>query len=170
MDILHFLKSHHDAITAACSQLETTTCINQRRLEFAALTQRLEAYMTLEQDYLYPEIAGLFPGADNLVAIGAANAAIIDRHLKSLAKLWSKSGEEQPDFAPHLAELHAVLVKHFEQEEQILMPKMRTLMRTEDREDLGQVFADAEADGLAALLFKAKDKVKTAAVGSRKRA
>ena len=40
---------------------------------------------------------------------------------------------------------------HFDQEEQNLMPKMRLHIRTEEREDLGQVFADAEAELLIAL-------------------
>ena len=166
MDILQFLKSRHDAIRGACGQLESTVGGQPRRREFDNLTSVLEAYMGLERDYLYPEIGGLFPGSDSLVVIGSANAAIIDKRLKALAKLWSKGGEEQAGFGVQLVALKGALLKHFEQEEQILMPKMRAVMRTEDREDLGQVFADLESEGLAAGL----EKVKSPMTGTRKRA
>ena len=166
MDILQFLKSRHDAIRLSCGQLESAAEGQQRRSEFDNLISVLEAYMGLERDYLYPEIGDLFPGSDSLVAIGSANAAIIDKRLKALVKLWSKGGEEQAGFGVQLVALKAALLKHFEQEEQILMPKLRAAMRTEDREDLGQVFADLESEGLAAGLEQAKAKL----TGARKRA
>jgi hypothetical protein len=50
-----------------------------------------------------------------------------------------------------LQEFQLALTMHFDQEEQNLMPKMRMHIRTEEREDLGQVFADAEAEVLIAL-------------------
>ena len=61
-------------------------------------------------------------------------------------KLVAKPVAEQDGYDKRLVELKDAFLKHFDQEERVLMPKLRSLMRTEDREDLGQVFIDAKAE------------------------
>ena len=106
----------------------------------------LQVHLVLEKDYLYPEIAGLFGGSEALVAGSLANATMIGKRLKSLMKMVSKTVAEQESYPKRLSELHESVLSHLEQAEQALMPKMRLMIRTEDREDLGQVFIDVKAE------------------------
>lgn len=146
MDILHFLKTQHDLAREVLTRVEQADGIKARRHHLDDLTKELTAHLMLEKDYLYPELAGLFAGADALVTVGLANGALIGRRLKTLVKLAGKSAAEQDGYDKRLAELRESMLKHFDLEEQTLMPKVRALIRTEDREDLGQVFAEAKVD------------------------
>ena len=151
MDILHYLKTHHDSIRTTCESLWQAKAVKERKAQLEALVKATEVYLTLERDFLYPEISGLFAAADSLIEAAETNAANVDKGLKSLVKYASGAGFDAAVFATRLQELQLALTMHFDQEEQNLMPKMRMHIRTEEREDLGQVFADAEAEVLLAL-------------------
>jgi hypothetical protein len=86
-----------------------------------------------------------------LVDLGLANAAVITKRLKTLVKLAAKPAAEQDGYDKRFAELKEGVLKHLDCEEQQLMPKMRYLIRTEDREDLGQVSLDVRDDVLKSL-------------------
>jgi iron-sulfur cluster repair protein YtfE (RIC family) len=151
MDVLHFLKSHHDTIREGFDRLAHAEGVKARRSALDDLARDIQVHVALEKDYLYPEISGLFAGADVLVTTGLANGTVIGKRLKVLTKLAGKTASEQGEFPKRQAELKDAVIKHFEQEEQTLMPKMRSLIRTEEREDLGQVFMDVKAEVLASL-------------------
>jgi hypothetical protein len=151
MDCLHFIKTQHDALRSALSNLAAADGVKVRRTLVDDLARDVQVYVTLEKDYLYPEISGLFPGADVIAAAGVANGAALIRRIKALKTLVAKNASEQDGYPKRLKELEEALFKHFEQEEQVLMPKMRSLIRTEDREDLGQVFLEVQSEILAAL-------------------
>lgn len=144
MDVLHFLKSDHDAIRTGLDRLDKSDGLKVRRAVLDELARRVQVHMVLERDYLYPEIAELFAGVDALVAIGLANASQISRRMKVLVKLLGQPASEQAGYPKRLDELRESVLQHFEHEEQNLLPKLRYLIRTEDREDLGQVFMDAQ--------------------------
>lgn len=150
MDVLHFLKSHHDSVRRGLISLSDADGVKARRAAFDELARDVQVHLSLEKDYLYPEISGLFSGAEALVTAGLASGVVIGRRLKVIAKLVAKTSAEQGEFPKRLAELREAVLKHLEQEEQSLMPKMRSMIRTEEREDLGQVFMDVKADVLAA--------------------
>jgi hypothetical protein len=150
MDVLHFLKTNHDTIRAELARLVELDGVKARRAELDELARAVQMHLVLERDYLYPEVSGLFSGAEALVTAGLAEAAVIEKRLKAITKLAAKPAAEQDGFDKRLDELRAAVIGHFDQEEQMLMPKIRELIRTEDREDLGQVFLDAKADALAA--------------------
>ncbi len=151
MDCLHFIKSHHDAIRDAFAVLLATDGVKIRRAMVDDLARDVHVYVALEKEYLYPEVGGLFPGGDSVAAAGVANGAAITRRTKALKALAAKPANEQEDFQKRLRELHDSVLKHFDQEEQILMPKIRAMIRTEDREDLGQVFLEVKTELLASL-------------------
>lgn len=149
MDVLHFLKTQHDLLRDGLTQVESADGVKARRTQLEELNRELNVHLLLEKDYLYPELGDLFPGADVLVTAGLASASTISRRAKTLIKLAAKPAAEQEGYSKRLAELKDSILKHFDQEEQSLMPKIRNLIRTEDREDLGQVFIDAKAELLA---------------------
>jgi hypothetical protein len=149
MDVLHFLKTQHDLLRTALARVEQDDGVKARRLHIDGLARELATQLVIEKDYLYPELIGLFPGSDTVVANGLASGALINRRIKVLVKLIAKTAAEQDGYDKRLAELKDSLLKHCEQQEQILMPKLRSLIRTEDREDLGQVFVEAKQDLVA---------------------
>jgi hemerythrin superfamily protein len=165
MDVLHFIKSYHDEVKQVLDSVESADGLKERRQRLDDLARLVQAYLDLEKDYLYPEIGDLFAGVDTLVRAGEANGAAIGRRVKSLVKLLAKPVNEQEGWEKRLAELRASLIEHFDSEEQVLMPKMRLMIRTEDREDLGQVFLDARDE-----LLRGDEEGVTIGAGSRKRA
>lgn len=165
MDVLHFIKSYHDEVMQAVDAVIAADGLNDHRQQIDSLARLIQAYIELEKDYLYPEISDLFAGVDSLVRMGEANGAAILRRLKNLLKLLDKPREEQVGWDKRLIELREGLVEHFDNEEQVLMPKMRLMIRTEDREDLGQVFLDARDE-----LLRSRTADVTIGGSSRKRA
>lgn len=154
MDVLHFIKSDHDAIRACLAELDAASGVKLRRQHFDALAKVLQIHLTLQKDYLYPEISELFPGAQALIDVGLAHGAIIVRKIKALSKLIAAPASEQAGpagFSKRLAELSESVMAQIQAEEASLLPRMRDLIRTEEREDLGDVFQDAHADILRAL-------------------
>ena len=146
MDVLHFIKTDHDALRAALAELQAAAGVKLRRQHFDELTKLLNIHLTLQKDYLYPEIAGLFPGAQALVDIGLAHASGITKKSKALGKLIAGPAAEQVGFEKKFVELKDAILTQIQAEEASLLPKMRDLIRTEEREDLGDVFQDAHAD------------------------
>lgn len=146
MDVLLFIKESHVTLRSRCSELEAESGIKGRRTALETLAKELELHLTLEQDYLYPELIGLFNGAEAMTATGAANATTIRRRLKALQKQLGMPASDQAAYPKKLAELVEAVGTHFEVEEQTLMPKIRDSMRTEDREDLGDVLIETKAD------------------------
>ena len=165
MDVLHFIKSYHDEVMQAIEAVRSADGSALRRQRLDVLARLIQAYFDLEKEYLYPEISDLFTGVEAIVRIGEANGAAILRRLKNLLKVLDKPQEEQEEWEKRIVELREGLVEHFGSEEQILMPKMRLMIRTEDREDLGQVFIDARDE-----LLRADKETLTIGASSRKRA
>jgi hypothetical protein len=146
MDILTILKTEHDLIRAGFTKLESCDGVKNHRAMVEDLGRTLQIQLTLQKDYLYPEIAGLFFGAENLVDVGLANGATIARRLKAVLKEAAKPLVARAAFEKKVAELREGVLKHFEAEEQLLMPKVRGLIRTEEREDIGQLYLDMKED------------------------
>ena len=146
MDVLHFIKSYHDEVRTVLAAMAANDGIKVRRAKLDDCAGLVQTYLDLERAYLYPETQDLFPGAETLCRVGEANGVAISRRMKALQKLAGKAATEQDGYDKRLAELKEAVLAHFDAEEQLLMPKMRLLIRTEDREDLGQVFVDAREE------------------------
>lgn len=143
MDVLQFLKISHDQIRDDLGCFLKADGIKSRRTVFDSLVSEISIRLLLEKDYLYPELTGLFPEADVVIATGLANGSVLSKKLKILEKLLSKTIKEQTGIDKKIEEFAGLLEGHFNQQEQHLMHKLRQTMRTDDREELGQVFEDA---------------------------
>jgi hypothetical protein len=106
----------------------------------------VEIHFNLEKEYLYPEISGAFQGIEVLVATGLANASVVEKKIKALGKLMTQAEPESGALQDVFLDLKSASYAHFEQEERLLLPKMREFVRTEDREDLGQVLVDVQEE------------------------
>ncbi|MEN9834941.1 MAG: hypothetical protein RL011_1134 [Pseudomonadota bacterium] len=151
MDILHYLKTQHDSIRGIYQRVVEAEARKDRVTHLECLVRSTQVYLTLQRDFLYPELAGSFAAADGLILTSQGNAKTIDKAMKSMVNFASKQAFDADAFEDKVKHLGRALTVHFDQEEQNLLPKMRDFIRTEDREDLGLVFADAEMELLAAL-------------------
>lgn len=176
MDVLHIMKADHELIRAKLDAFATADGISVRRKIFPELEREFAVHAAIEDGYLYPEISGLFPGAEVLVDVCLANHAVLTKLLAGVGKLIAKPVSEHAGLPSKISELSLQLKKHIELQEQSLMPRIRQLISTQEREDLGQVLLDMKADAAAGIDISVPKvdvkKVKPAAkaAGKRKRA
>jgi hypothetical protein len=69
-----------------------------------------------------------------------------EKKIKVLGKLLAQPESLTESLEQSFVDLKSIAYSHFEQEERFLLPKMREFVRTEDREDLGQVLMDVHED------------------------
>ncbi len=146
MDVLHFLRSNHEKIRVHFERVDMASPKNQLQAELGDVMRAVEIHFSLEQEYLYPEITGAFQGVDVLLTAGLANASVVDKRSKALTKLLSHAEFQVDVLEKSFFDLKSATYSHFEQEERILLPKMREFVRTEDREDLGQILMDVQEE------------------------
>lgn len=151
MDILHYLKTQHDSIRGIYKRVAEAKVPKDRKTQLESLVRSTQVYLSLQRDFLYPEVSGSFAAADGLILTSESNAKTIDKAIKSVVNIASKPAFDASAFEEKMRSLGKALTTHFDQEEQNLLPKIRDYIRTEDREDLGLVFADAESELLVAL-------------------
>lgn len=150
-DILHVLRSGHDDLRKIFGQLDGDSSGSDWVQTLGDAARALEVHIRLERDYLYPEITGLFGGVQVLISSGMATFAALERKLKSLGDMVFGPGPSQADQDEVMrlfSEVRRAALAHFDSEERSLLPKLRDFMKTEDREDLGQVMLDAKEDGM----------------------
>lgn len=142
MDVLQYIKASHDQIRGDLGRFLGAEGVKARRAAFETLSNGISFQLMLERDYLYPELPGLFPEAEVVVATGLANGSAIAKKLKFLEKFLAKALKDQAGIEKKIEDFSASVEAHFYQQEQALMPKLRQTMRTDDREELGRVFED----------------------------
>jgi hemerythrin-like domain-containing protein len=145
MDVLHVIKAEHDEIRNLLAAIPLIKAASETQKKVSALLDRVRRHHFLEHNYLYPEVAALSPGRDIVVDLCVVNSTVVKRTAEELAKLIGKTALTAPA-KKKLADLTGLILRHFETEEQSLMPKIRQGISTPDREDLGQVFLDAAAE------------------------
>jgi len=97
---------------------------------------------------------------------------VVKRTTEELAKLITKTALSA-QARKKLVELTSLVHRHFETEEQSLMPKIRQSISTPEREELGQVFLDAASELTPEELVSGKPLIRNAkavAPAKRKRA
>lgn len=146
MDVLHFLRSDHEAIKLAFDCVDRAPQVSELTSALKDATSAVGLHLDLEREFLYPEIAGAFNGVDALVSAGLANAAVIEKKVKEVHHLLSDADSAKDDLLAVMADLKRQTLAHFEQEERLLLPKLREFVRTEIREDLGEVLLDVQEE------------------------
>ena len=142
MDVLHIMKNDHENIRKLLLALMEADGARKRRESFEALNRELSILFSLERDYLYPELDGLFPGVDAVVSLAEAGAVTVDKRLKLLGKMLSKPVSEHRLFDSKVHELSESVDRHLRYKEDSLMLRIRQTFRTEEREDLGTLFLE----------------------------
>ncbi len=155
MDVIQVLKEDHSVLFGKAQSLSGLQTKKDLIESFPAFFEALSCRLALEKNYLYPEIDGIFTEADVLTAAEKRNGQL----KRLLDKLNKEVAEKKFDLAtlrPELLKLEKQLELHFASEDSVILPKMRRLIATEDREELAYVFEDARQQ-LVAKSLKTKD-------------
>lgn len=150
MDVLYFMKSEHESLLGALNRFLAADGTVPKKEALGSLKSILAVHLKLEETYLYPELAGLFPDSDVVVDVATAEHVVIGKTLDLLAKAMSKPVSEQAGLDKKIDTLAGLVRKHVETQEQSLMPKLRQLIPTVAREELGEVLIDAKEEMMAA--------------------
>lgn len=146
MDVLALMKQDHDIVRSRLRAIREAKGVKNRRSAVLVCEASLKVQLGLEKDYLYPEITDLYPSSDHVIKIGLAAGVTIKRHLSQLVKLSAQPQAKQTGFEDKLEKLQEAVEKHLTEQQDLLMPRMRAAMRTEDREDLGQLFQEVREE------------------------
>jgi len=136
MDVLYVLRAQHDEMRKNFLDLGNDSAKAQ------AVLSRLLGYINAARECLYPELSDLISDGEALLEGASEHWAILAKISKSLEKDAKKGGA----IAGKAAELSKAAEAYFQFEEQMVMPKVRSGIRTEEREDLGDLFLDEVAD------------------------
>lgn len=148
MDILFLLKCEQEALlaqTAAFAQ-ELAAHPDSLQASFARLTGKLLQYLALDEEFLYPEVGDLFLHAAKAVLYGKARHAEIRAGLARLETLLKSSQVPAAECVEAFAELEKAVQQHVFYQQEQLIPRMREMIPTQDREDLAEVFTDIKED------------------------
>lgn len=151
MDVLQVIKTEHEDLRALLKQLSDLDSVVEKRKVFERLNTELDRHMVLEEHYLYPEISELFQGADSFVDVSLARHKILRKHIKQLSECLTQPVAKQKNLNELIEKFNSEASSHLTHEEDAIMPKLRRLIPTQDREDLGVVFLDARDHALEGL-------------------
>ncbi len=145
MDILHLVKKDHDQIRAEMSALLLETSAGELRTRALFLGDTLGRLIDLKNDLLYPEAEGQGGQIDR------ALLRIRDYEKEIRTKLETlQNAEKQEDGDMKIIfifkDLSILASAYFDFSEEWLLPRIRKIVSTVCREELGQVYADSRTD------------------------
>jgi len=167
MDVLYIIKEDHEKIRKLAIKIrETLTTLgNQKNIHiepeevFNEFARETKWHLHMEEMYLFPEITNVYPESEKHIKTCLTNHMHIKKNLKDLEDKILRGYKKAPSMSAVLIKTGAALEQdigeHFKFEEEMLLPKIRLLIPTQEREDLGQVFHDVreelEMQGLVAV-------------------
>lgn len=146
MDVLQVIKYDHEQIRATMRQILEATTITARKKLTDILSDQVTEHLYQESDYLYPEVQGMFNGSDDFVISALTSHKSVKKAVNEFAKLIAQKATKTV-LDEKASKLQLALERHLADEEASLMPKIRELISTPEREDLGQVFLDLSQRG-----------------------
>ncbi len=146
MDVLATIKADHNLLKEKFGEVQSASGIKSRRVALDQFAEEANITLSLGRNYLYPELDGLFAGADALITSATAECDAFEKKTKSLQRVVVKPVAEQKSFSKKIEELDEAVKSYIHLVEEAVMPKIRAFIRTEDREDLAEVFGDAREE------------------------
>ncbi len=149
MDVLQVIKQDHDALRDLLTSISSESRVSERRALFDTFEKYLSIHIKLEEQYLYPEVSGLFPGAEMFVDASLANHRSVVRLVSDIGKQLKKPAADHAGIDKKIEKLDELTRAHLRMEEEHMMPKVRVMIPTQDREDLGVVFHEMRQEWFA---------------------
>lgn len=144
MDVLSLIKSDRDQIRRLLGTVEESQPTSSAQEALKALDRELRIHLKLEEEYLYPEVSGLFADSEALIAQCKANQEQVSRCLDEAMGRLPKG--KARNLEKILQDLRLGVSKHFYVEDEMLVPKIRAHLPTSEREELGKMFLDLKAE------------------------
>ena len=144
MDILQLIKEEHESIRKKIKVLLGEQYNTDTKHVFGDLSHDLRLHLKLESEYLYPEVSELFPEGKVLIRLSLSNHDEIIAQIDKLDEIYKNMNISPKNLHDMIEVLGEKVEAHYKLEEENFMPKIRQLINTQDREDLGQVFVDVK--------------------------
>ncbi|MEY4631742.1 MAG: Hemerythrin cation binding domain [Pseudomonadota bacterium] len=152
MDILQWMKLDHESMLRSVEKLGHDDLASRGAGSSQAaignlvadLAVDLLAHLKAEEEFLVPEIADRFPGAEVYADLCAANHKVLKKQLKSLLSA-AESGDAEA-ITGAVSGLKKAVEQHLDVQETQLMPRLRQHVPTAEREDLGLLIEDMMAE------------------------
>lgn len=142
MDILSLLKSEQEAVLHSLQEPQGADreCPDTLKNLFASMSASIREYMAVDQEFLYLEIEGVLPNASRLSDVGRSHHEKIQSLLDSvLGQIGTRNSD---GILVEWAALQQEVLSHVRYQQENIIPRMRELIPTQDREDLAEVLQD----------------------------
>jgi len=129
MDAIDLLERHHDQLEKQFSALKDSDKPSAE--DFKAASDQLVSHMTIEEQLFYPAVKA--KRTEDILLESLEEHLSLKRVLADLLQLRT----DDPKFGPKMHVLAEQLEHHHHEEEDHLFPKVKKLLDSEAREELG---------------------------------
>jgi len=149
MDILQLIKEEHVDLKGLLQAIDQEKSIVRKRRLTEELKAKVRFQLMMDEDYLIPELSDRLPGVGEFQRSSGKSHKKIFRAVGDLNSIaLKKSQESKLVLGTKQRQVTQMLGEYLAKREDLLMPQIRQAIPTQDREDLGQVFADIRTDEL----------------------
>lgn len=146
MDALELLKADHKTVKELFKKAQESNNEKQQKQLFERIKAELETHTHIEETVFYPAVGKIDELKDMVL-----ESLEEHKQVKTLLREMENLSEDSNKFEPKLKVLMENVEHHAEEEEEGKMfPKLRKLMNSEDREELGQQLEAAKEKKQAA--------------------
>lgn len=148
MDILFLIKQEQSKLQATlCSMMDQQ---DSGRVNLEPALADVDQYISLDHEFLYPELSGLLSPQHRFVNEGGQKHQVIKTLLANLKQELSEGHEDHKEGFRNAQNLFQSLKREVDQhiayQQDQILPYLRSAVPTQDREDLGQVYLDLKED------------------------
>ena len=149
MDILYVIKLEHEQLLRSIEGLSNFVSVrisDDVIKEFERIKLSIDHYLELDKEFLYPEILDLFAGAKKNITFGESCHLRIREALILIYDRIVSAKSVNPLLDEQISDLQEMVRQHITYQQEFIIPKMREMIPTQEREDLSDVFNDIKHD------------------------
>ena len=151
IDILQIIKEEHLLIKKQIKDMIESKNNTEKIKLFTQMQKLLSFHLKFEKEYLYQEAESYIKDLSSFITKSLDNHTQIDKILSNISKYFKE-----------LKTSNNSIIKAIEQlEEEVFMPKMRTYMSTDDREDMGATYLDLKTEFMGQVFGAKSKKIRT---------
>lgn len=161
IDILQIIKKEHLLIKKQIKDIIKSNNNTEKMKLFTQMQKLLNFHLKFEKEYLYQEAESYIKNLSNFITTSLDNHKQIDKLLHNISKSFKKLKTSNNNINKIIDQLYYEIDSHFLLEEEIFMPKIRTYMPTDDREDMGATYLDLKTEFINQVFRAKSKKIKT---------
>jgi len=133
MDALELLKVDHQRVSDLFREAESSDSLKKKRVIFNSIQSELDLHTYIEETVFYPTFRK-YPDFENLLSESYAEHAQVKELVSRIQALPAESSE----LSQKMSQLKQRVEHHVHQEETDLFPRIRKVMKSSEREQLGR--------------------------------